>query len=56
MQRVKRIENLNLARFRARGIVGAGVRTRTFTVLYLVVDHRQITVTGSRHDPTSFYR
>ena len=56
MQRVKGIENLNLGRLRAQGIVGAGVSTPTFTVSYRAVDRRQITVTGSRHDPTSFYR
>jgi len=31
MQRVKRIENVNVSRFRTQGIVGAAVLIRTFT-------------------------
>ena len=56
VERVERIEDLDLSVFCTQGIVGVGVDTRVSTVSYRVVDCRLITRGGSAPHPTSFYR
>ena len=46
VQRVEGIENLNLGRLRAQGIVGAGVITRMFTASLRLAAYRRITRSG----------
>jgi hypothetical protein len=46
VKRVKRVEDLNIGIIRARGIVGVGARTHTYTALCLVGDYRRIMPSG----------
>ena len=46
VERVERIEDLDVRALRTQGIVGGGVSTRTFTAQSQQVGYRQITVTG----------
>lgn len=55
LERVKRIEDLDLSIFRTQGTVGAGVCIPTFTVSFLPAGFRPITNVGSARAILSSY-
>jgi hypothetical protein len=56
MERVERIEDMDLSVFHAQGIVGVGVCIPTFTVSFPPADSRWINVAGSVRAILSSYR
>jgi hypothetical protein len=56
MEWVKGVEDLDIRIFRAQGIVGVGVCSRTFTALSQPVVCLQITAAGYIRDIRSFCR
>ena len=55
MQWVKGIENLNVSRFRAQGIVGAAVIIPTFTVSFQREGSLSMSPPGFAHGTASFF-